>query len=80
MNGLGLPGIIVFVVLFIVFAFLGFYGRRFRKGDESLLPEWALGGRRLGVFLTWFLIGADLYTAYTFIAVPWQNYLTLRSR
>lgn len=69
-SGLGLPGIIVFVVLFIVFAFLGFFGRRFRKGDETILSEWSLAGRKLGVFLTWFLIGADLYTAYTFVAVP----------
>ncbi len=69
-SGLGLPGIVVFVALFIVFAFLGFFGRRFRKGDETILSEWSLAGRKLGVFLTWFLIGADLYTAYTFVAVP----------
>ncbi|MCL5665556.1 MAG: sodium:solute symporter [Candidatus Thermoplasmatota archaeon] len=69
-SGLGTPGIIVFVVLFVIFAFLGFFGRRFRKGDETILSEWSLAGRKLGVFLTWFLIGADLYTAYTFVAVP----------
>ena len=32
--------------------------------------EWGLGGRRFGTLITWFLIGGDLYTAYTFIAVP----------
>lgn len=69
-TGLGTPGIVVFVVLFLAFAFLGFFGRRFRKGDETILSEWSLAGRKLGVFLTWFLIGADLYTAYTFVAVP----------
>jgi SSS family solute:Na+ symporter len=29
-----------------------------------------LGGRRFGSWVTWFLIGGDLYTAYTFVAVP----------
>ena len=35
-----------------------------------MLHEWGLGGRRFGTLVTWFLIGGDLYTAYTFIAVP----------
>jgi len=30
----------------------------------------ALGGRRFGTLITWFLVGGDVYTAYTFIAVP----------
>ena len=30
----------------------------------------ALGGRRFGPWISWFLIGGDLYTAYTVIAVP----------
>ncbi|MBO0819401.1 MAG: sodium:solute symporter, partial [Nocardiopsaceae bacterium] len=34
------------------------------------LNEWGLGGRGFGTFITWFLLGGDLYTAYTFIAVP----------
>ena len=29
-----------------------------------------MGGRRFGTVVTWFLLGGDLYTAYTFIAVP----------
>jgi SSS family solute:Na+ symporter len=29
-----------------------------------------LGGRRFGTVVTWFLLGGDVYTAYTFIAVP----------
>ncbi|EZQ10610.1 sodium:solute symporter [Candidatus Acidianus copahuensis] len=60
----------VFIVFFAVFAFLGFYGAKWRKGDLNKLHEWGLGGRRLGFILVWFLMGADLYTAYTFIAVP----------
>src|SRR3978361_798862 len=34
------------------------------------LDEWGLGGRRFGSVITWFLLGGDLYTAYTFVAVP----------
>ncbi|MDG6999706.1 MAG: sodium:solute symporter [Nitrososphaerota archaeon] len=60
----------VFVVLFAVFVFLGFYGSRWRKGDLGQMHEWALAGRRLGSTLVFFLVGADLYTAYTFVAVP----------
>jgi solute:Na+ symporter, SSS family len=34
------------------------------------LHEWGLAGRSFGALITWFLIGGDLYTAYTVIAVP----------
>lgn len=61
---------IVFLVLFAVFVALGFGASRWRRGDMSDLGEWALAGRRIGTYLAWFLVGADLYTAYTFIAVP----------
>jgi SSS family solute:Na+ symporter len=47
-----------------------FAAARWRKGDLDLLHEWGLGGRRFGTIVTWFLVGGDLYTAYTFIAVP----------
>ncbi|MEM3035518.1 MAG: sodium:solute symporter, partial [Thermoplasmata archaeon] len=67
---LSILGISVFIGLFIVFIIIGFYGRRWRKGDLSKLDEWALGGRRFGAMIVWFLVGADLYTAYTFIAIP----------
>ena len=50
---------------------LGFMATRFSKGDTlDSLDEWGLGGRRFGTWVTWFLLGGDLYTAYTFIAVP----------
>ncbi len=62
--------ILVFVLLFIAFVILGFYGSRWRRGDLTKLKEWGLAGSRLGTFLGWFLLGADIYTAYTFIAVP----------
>ena len=34
------------------------------------MHEWGLAGSRFGTVVTWFLLGGDLYTAYTFIAVP----------
>src|SRR5262252_8966094 len=60
----------VFTFLFILVTVLGFVAARWRRGDLDLLHEWGLAGRRFGTVITWFLIGGDLYTAYTFIAVP----------
>ena len=61
---------LVFVALFVFITVLGFVSARWKKGDMTHLHEWGLGGRRFGGWITWFLIGGDLYTAYTFIAVP----------
>jgi SSS family solute:Na+ symporter len=60
----------VFLILFAFVAVLGFVASRWRKADLHSLQEWGLGGRSFGTLLTWFLMGGDLYTAYTFIAVP----------
>ncbi len=60
----------VFILLFGFITWLGFAAAHWRKGDLDLLHEWGLGGRRFGTLITWFLVGGDLYTAYTFIAVP----------
>jgi SSS family solute:Na+ symporter len=62
--------LIIFIALFGFITWLGFAAAHWRKGDLDLLHEWGLGGRRFGTIVTWFLIGGDLYTAYTFIAVP----------
>ncbi|HUZ73304.1 MAG TPA: sodium:solute symporter [Stellaceae bacterium] len=62
--------LIIFVLLFGFITWIGFAAARWRAGDLDLLHEWGLGGRRFGTVVTWFLIGGDLYTAYTFIAVP----------
>src|SRR5271165_15772 len=62
--------ITVFVLLFAFVTWIGFAASRWRRGDLTQLHEWGLGGRRFGTFVTWFLLGGDLYTAYTFIAVP----------
>ncbi len=60
----------VFSVLFVLVTGLGFVAARWRRGDLNQLDEWGLGGRRFGTVVTWFLLGGDLYTAYTFVAVP----------
>jgi SSS family solute:Na+ symporter len=45
--------------------------RWFRRVDDlPALDDWALAGRRFGGFVTWFLLGGTVYTAYTFAAVP----------
>lgn len=61
---------IVFVLFFIGVTVLGFVAAHWRRGDLAHLEEWGLGGRRFGTVVTWFLLGGDLYTAYTFVAVP----------
>jgi solute:Na+ symporter, SSS family len=61
----------IVVVLFVLVTFIGFAATRWRRAENMLhLNEWGLAGRGFGTFITWFLLGGDLYTAYTFIAVP----------
>ena len=61
----------VLIALFLLVTVLGFMATRFRRADDlNTLDEWGLGGRKFGTWVTWFLLGGDLYTAYTFIAVP----------
>jgi solute:Na+ symporter, SSS family len=62
--------IAVFCFMFAVITVLGFMAARWRRGDLNILNEWGLGGQRFGTVVTWFLLGGDIYTAYTFIAVP----------
>jgi len=62
--------LIIFILLFAFVTVLGFVAAHWRRGDLTMLHEWGLGGRRFGTIVAWFLIGGDLYTAYTFVAVP----------
>lgn len=70
MHGVNWTALVIFVLLFVFITLLGFAAANWRKGDLDQLHEWGLGGRRFGTLITWFLVGGDLYTAYTFIAVP----------
>jgi solute:Na+ symporter, SSS family len=61
----------IVLVLFLIVTLVGFAAARWRRAaNMRQLNEWGLAGRGFGTFITWFLLGGDLYTAYTFIAVP----------
>src|SRR3954464_9928776 len=63
--------LVIVIVLFLLVTVLGFAASRWRRADNLMhLDEWGLGGRSFGTWITWFLLGGDLYTAYTFVAVP----------
>src|SRR3954469_19678221 len=66
-NGVELA---IFIFFFAFVAIIGFVAARWRRADLNHLDEWGLGGRSFGGWVTWFLLGGDLYTAYTFVAVP----------
>jgi SSS family solute:Na+ symporter len=73
-NGVALT---IVIVLFLAVTVMGFLAARWRRAENALhLDEWGLGGRSFGSWVTWFLLGGDLYTAYTFIAVPAAIYGT----
>jgi solute:Na+ symporter, SSS family len=62
---------IIVVESFVIVTLIGFAAARWRPAEDPMhLNEWGLGGRGFGTFISWFLLGGDLYTAYTFIAVP----------
>ncbi|GAA4843191.1 sodium:solute symporter [Actinomycetospora corticicola] len=71
MTGAQIVQLVVFLLLFLAVAVLGFMASRWRRADDlEHLDEWGLGGRKFGSWVTWFLLGGDLYTAYTFVAIP----------
>ncbi|MFD9962629.1 monocarboxylate uptake permease MctP [Amycolatopsis sp. NPDC058986] len=71
MSNLQWPELVIFTLLFLLVTVLGFVASRWKAGNTlDHLDEWGLGGRKFGSWITWFLLGGDLYTAYTFVAVP----------
>src|SRR5881392_2719702 len=69
--GAHLTEIIVATLLFVLVSGMGFVAARWRRPQTMAhLDAWGLGGRSFGSWITWFLVGGDLYTAYTFVAVP----------
>lgn len=60
-----------FIVLAVVL--VGFLAGRDKSSRESV-EEWAVGGRTFGPILVWLLVGADLYTAYTFLGLTSTAY------
>ncbi|MFJ8043017.1 monocarboxylate uptake permease MctP [Kitasatospora sp. NPDC096147] len=70
-TGINWTALTVFLLFFVLVTVMGFLASRWRRADDALhLDEWGLGGRSFGTWVTWFLLGGDLYTAYTFVAVP----------
>jgi SSS family solute:Na+ symporter len=62
----------IFVFFFLLVTVAGFWAARWRRPMAGMdtLEQWGLAGRSFGTWITWFLLGGDLYTAYTVIAVP----------
>jgi SSS family solute:Na+ symporter len=70
-NDVNWIALIVLIMLFALVTVMGFMAARWgRPRDLDSLHEWGLGGKSFGTITTWFLLGGDLYTAYTFVAVP----------
>ena len=64
-------GLEILIALFVFVTVVGFAAAHWRKAASlEDIDEWGLGGRKFGGWVTWFLLGGDLYTAYTFVAVP----------
>jgi solute:Na+ symporter, SSS family len=71
MDDIKTTELVIFTALFLLVTVLGFVAARWRRARSlEHLDEWGLGGRNFGGWITWFLVGGDLYTAYTFVAVP----------
>jgi SSS family solute:Na+ symporter len=70
-DGVDVVELTIVVVFFVIVTVMGFVASRWRRAESLMhLDEWGLGGRNFGTWVTWFLLGGDLYTAYTFVAVP----------
>ena len=77
MNHVNAVTLTILVASFLLVTLIGFASARWRPAEDPMhLNEWGLGGRGFGTFVSWFLLGGDIYTAYTFIAVPALVYAT----
>ena len=77
MNHVNTVTFTILVASFLLVTLIGFASARWRPAEDPMqLNEWGLGGRGFGTFVSWFLLGGDIYTAYTFIAVPALVYAT----
>jgi solute:Na+ symporter, SSS family len=68
-----LTALIVTSLIILVVVAIGFIAGR-DKSSRTSVEEWSLGGRRLGTLFVWFLVGADIYTAYTFLGLTSTAY------
>ena len=71
MSQVRLTELIVLVLAVGAVTLLGLLARRWRRpATLSRLDEWGLGGRQYGSWVSWFVLGATLFTGYAFIAAP----------
>ncbi len=64
----------LFFVLIGAVVVVSFLGAKWRKADMSKIAEWSVGGRKFGTIIAWFLMGGDIYTAYSLISIPGGAY------
>lgn len=77
MTHVNAVSVTILIGFFVLVTAIGFGAVRWRRAESLMnLNEWGLGGRGFGAFVTWFLLGGDLFTAYTFIAVPALVYVS----
>ncbi len=72
MHG-NLLALVVTLIIVLAVVSIGFIAGRNRTSRSSV-EEWSVGGRRLGSLFVWFLVGADVYTAYTFLGLTSQAF------
>ncbi len=72
MQHVNVTALVIFIFFFVLITVIGLVAARWRRDVAALrsLEDWGLGGRSFGTLVSWFLLGGDIYTAYTFIAVP----------
>lgn len=68
-----LTALIITSLIVLTVILIGFVAGR-DKSSRSSVEEWSVGGRRFGALFVWLLVGADLYTAYTFLGLTSQAY------
>lgn len=72
-GGTHVTALIVTAVIILIVVAVGFWAGR-DKMSRSSIEEWSVGGRSFGGLFVWFLIGADIYTAYTFLGLTGYGY------
>lgn len=68
-----MTALIVTAIIILIVVIVGFLAGSNKASRESI-EQWSVGGRSFGGLLVWFLIGADIYTAYTFLGLTGYGY------
>ncbi|MFD2616681.1 sodium:solute symporter family protein [Terrilactibacillus laevilacticus] len=68
-----MTALVVTCLIVLAVIFVGFLAGR-DKAARSSIEQWSIGGRNFGSLLVWFLVGADIYTAYAFLGMTGYAY------